>query len=115
MLLLVLNPGFQIPEEKVSMRNLTSPTATSGPVSWTDGNQKLIHQLVSGPILLGTVRDTFGRVQMEIVVIIHMSFDTRVSLRMSFEAQRGWLLNHANGYFQCEQTTVTQCLDYSVL
>ena len=47
-------PGFQIPEEKISRRDLSSPAATSGTVSWTDGNQIFTHQLVSGPILLGS-------------------------------------------------------------
>ena len=43
-----------MPEEKISGRDLTSPAATSGTVSWTDGNKKFTHQLVSGPILLGS-------------------------------------------------------------
>ena len=47
-----------MPEEKISWRDLTSPAATSGTISWTDGNQIFTHQLVSGPILLGSERDT---------------------------------------------------------
>ena len=64
-----------MPDEKISRRDPTSPASTSGTVSWTDGNQKLTHPSVSGPILFGSERDTFRGVQMEIVVIIHMSFD----------------------------------------